>query len=63
MKTWLECDIEDVQELRDYICVEIGCENCQMNRHGQRCLGEIADAMKITLDMINKGKRGLEEYV
>ena len=62
--TWLEKDLQDLEELRDQWCSEHECSDCGFNISKNRpCLDEAVKTFSFTVSMIDKAKRRLEEYV
>lgn len=63
MKSWLDRDIEDLADLVDEYCDNIHCTDCVFYSRPKDCLGDISIRLNITLDLINKCKKELSQYV
>lgn len=62
--TWLEKDLEDLEELRDQWCFDHECSDCGFNISKNRpCLDGVVKALSFTVSRIGIAKRRLEEYV
>lgn len=63
MKSWLVIDIEDLNTLVDEWCDKYKCSECPFYSETVDCLGDISNRLNRTLDLINKYKRELSQYV
>lgn len=64
MKSWLVSDIEALNTLVDEWCIKYNyCSECPFYSRTVDCLGDISNRLNRTLDLINKYKRELSQYV
>lgn len=62
--SWLSKDVEDLIKLKDKYCAEHECGKCDFNvSRNEPCLEEAVNTLAFTMDMIEKEKRRLSEYV
>lgn len=61
--TWLENDIQDLDQMVDIFCVDQDCLTCPFYSINIDCLADISRRLNRTLDMIKKCEKELSQYV